>query len=334
MISSVNAERRPSPRSVSSAVGFRVVWLLPRQGKISHLLQDLTRGYVVVDGSTEQMSPLNNELHLPCGNETTVSPHILRLKNDDLRRIGPSLDPDRGIALCYKDSKTPVFLVAPRNRSRTGLNFHHRKFHQEITKAARELFKVDPFVGREEGRLVLFDGKKFADGNEDSYVCMGPEVPRRVGSRVYSKHAELAPREHDIFQNVAARTERVVHQYIPSNCLCAIDSAQPKFRAIGNKSKECELFASFNVSSGSFHSMHLDPDDDYSYSTIVLFDPVYQEYNDNTIIRYVCFPRLGLAMALRVGDVMVFNSRENYCLSSLAVDRQVFTFEGYIKTAQ
>ena len=34
------------------------------------------------------------------------------------------------------------------------------------------------------------------------------------------------------------------------------------------------------------------------------------------MIAYFCFPRLGLAVPMRPGDVLVFNSREPHCLSS------------------
>jgi len=91
------------------------------------------------------------------------------------------------------------------------------------------------------------------------------------------------------------------------------------------------MYAGFNVSSGTFHNVHLDKD--FGYSTVVLFDPVHETQDDDTIVRYFCFPRLGVAIGLRVGDVIIFNAREYHCSSSMSVDRQVFAFAGYVKTA-
>ena len=66
---------------------------------------------------------------------------------------------------------------------------------------------------------------------------------------------------------------------------------------------------------------------------MALFDPDFEGQEDDAIVRYFCFPRLGVAIGLRVGDVIIFNSREYHCSSSMAVDRQVFSFGAYVKTA-
>ena len=291
----------------------------------------------MVDGSTEQMSPLPDELRLPCGE--SVSPHILRLRNNDLRLIDPSPDPTKGVALFYQGSKTPVFLVAPKNESFGRHNFRCPTLHKAVRKAARKMFEVDRFGGRGKERLVLFDKTKCSNGSvKDGYACLGPKVQRGgTGVSSYSYHADHAPREYNTLHNLAARLEHTTLKYIPSNDLHDIGHAHkalkwPRFRAVGDKSKECQMYAGFNVSSGSYHNMHLD-DDFVGYTTIVLFDPVYQKDDDNTVVKYFCFPRLGIAMGLRVGDVMIFNSREYHCSSSASVERQIFSFGGYVKTA-
>ena len=43
--------------------------------------------------------------------------------------------------------------------------------------------------------------------------------------------------------------------------------------------------------------------------------------------------RLGLCVALRVGDILLFNPSEYHCVSPLSVDRQIFSYVAYVKTA-
>ncbi|EJK44664.1 hypothetical protein THAOC_36781 [Thalassiosira oceanica] len=212
---------------------------------------------------------------LPGGKMKFVTPRILRLDNNDLQLIAPSPDPDKGTALYYQDSSnTPVFIVAPRNVSRERLKIHSQKKHKQIRKAARNLFEQDRFVPRGSGRLVFFDGCKCSNGDvKDGYVCLGPKV-RRGGPGVseYCTLSRRAPREHDVFQNLAARMEHITRQYIPSNDLRVIEHAHnvaqwPRFKAIRDKSKECKMYAGFNLSSGSYHNAHLD--DDFGYTTVV-----------------------------------------------------------------
>ena len=306
------------------------------RSNISHRLhsQGLKDGNVVVDGSSEHMTPLPELLSLP-GQQGTVSPRILRLQNDDLLRIKPSPDPKKGTALYYDDdSPIPVFVVVPKDVARERLQVHKPSFHKKLRIACCKLFGSERFVPRGNGRWVIFDNKE--GPVDDGYLCAGPKVRRSApGVSTYSKHATSLPFEHDLCQTLAARMEHLTREFIPTDDLHTIEHAQnvaqwPRFRAIRDKSKQCKLYAGFNLSSGTYHNAHLD--DDFGYTTALLFDPVNEGQDDDTIVRYFCFPRLGVAIGLRVGDVIIFNAREWHCSSSMSVERQILSFGGYVKT--
>ena len=329
----MNVKTRLSLRNVSFAYDCFFT------SKISHQphCPVLTDGNVVVDGSSKHMTHLPESLSLP-GKQGTVSPRILRLLNDDLRRIEPSPNPYEGTALYYDDSPIPVFIVVPRNVARNRLKLHERNFHKKLSHASRKLCRLESFSPRGKGRWVIFDKNKCPNSPVDNgYVCLGPKVLRGApGVSTYSNHAKVAPIEHDLCQTLAARMEHLTREFIPSDDLHTVEHAHnvarwPRFKAVRDKSKECKMYAGFNVSSGSYHNVHLD--DDFGYSTVVLFDPDNEGQEEEAIVRYFCFPRLGVAIGLRVGDVIIFNAREWHCSSSMAVDRQIFSFGGYIKTA-
>ena len=55
---------------------------------------------------------------------------------------------------------------------------------------------------------------------------------------------------------------------------------------------------------------------------------------DDKITCYFCFPRIGMAVALRPGDYLLFNVREPYCLSSRCCeDDQIYSISCYLTTS-
>jgi hypothetical protein len=65
-------------------------------------------------------------------------------------------------------------------------------------------------------------------------------------------------------------------------------------------------------------NLHLEchTDDDSSYSIITVHLANHQYILNDRVLCYVCFPRLGVAVALRPGDIFIFNAHEPHCISS------------------
>ena len=63
----------------------------------------------------------------------------------------------------------------------------------------------------------------------------------------------------------------------------------------------------------------------------VHMDQCYQD--DDPIVCYFCFPRIGCAVALGPGDIFMFNPQEPHCISSHCnSDDQVYCISCYLKT--
>ena len=61
------------------------------------------------------------------------------------------------------------------------------------------------------------------------------------------------------------------------------------------------------------------------YSNLAATDPV---------ICYFAFPRLGMAVALRPGDYLLFNPQEYHCISSRCeIEKEIYSISSYLKTA-
>ena len=52
------------------------------------------------------------------------------------------------------------------------------------------------------------------------------------------------------------------------------------------------------------------------------------------VICYFAFPRLGMAVALRPGDFLLFNPQEHHCISSRCQnENEIYSMSSYLKTA-
>ena len=56
--------------------------------------------------------------------------------------------------------------------------------------------------------------------------------------------------------------------------------------------------------------------------------------DDDSVVVYFCFPRLGLVVPLCLGDALIFNPREEHALLSRCDNEtEVYTILFYLKTA-
>ena len=89
-----------------------------------------------------------------------------------------------------------------------------------------------------------------------------------------------------------------------------------------------------------FLNVHVDEDFFYSLTTIVsqhgLHEDVDRYRMDAEISNYFAFPEEGISVALRPGDMLIFNPLYRHCLSSRTSgfeEKDVFCLSLYLKTA-
>jgi hypothetical protein len=97
-----------------------------------------------------------------------------------------------------------------------------------------------------------------------------------------------------------------------------------------NRSLISETIGSAALTVNGYLNAHTDEDFTSSYLSVHCKDDVY----DNKVVVYFVFPRLGVAVPIRHGDVLLFNPKEPHCISSRCNPRKDATIISfYTKSA-
>ena len=92
-----------------------------------------------------------------------------------------------------------------------------------------------------------------------------------------------------------------------------------------------EAMTSLNGTGNGFLPTHTDYD--YDASAVTVLKEGHTCALDDEVVAYFCFPRLGQAVPMCPGDVLVFNSQEPHCLSSRTnKDDVIYGLSIYIKS--
>lgn len=170
------------------------------------------------------------------------------------------------------------------------------------------------------------------------YTTFGVKVPQ--GRRGFTSDKLSAAgangryeRARQILKRFSRRVNEIASYYVDPELLRAIGFAHDR-GFIPSPSGFGDLSAAL-ASSCNYHApAHTDPDFMFSIHQI-LCDGV-ETTLDCQVVQFFCFPSLGLAVALRPGDVLLFNPHIFHCLSAKMkayrhVNCHVTTF--YLKTA-
>ena len=185
---------------------------------------------------------------------------------------------------------------------------------------------------RGKGRRIFSDNK---------YVCLGVQ-PNRASHGVSDAtyHRDRMPSHAwDCILEMLKKIENALTSFVQTDVIRHLNHAQqllhfktmpPYYNSGGGQSSK--IFGGIAFGMNIHLSCHTDQD--YTYS-IVSVHVGSRQYNfDDRIVAYFCFPRLGIAVALRPGDLLVFNPSEPHAVSSRCdVDDQVYCLSAYLKTA-
>ena len=103
--------------------------------------------------------------------------------------------------------------------------------------------------------------------------------------------------------------------------------------SLAKEGKYSSLFSSLAAAVNCFLNVHIDQDAGWSINTII--SGKKDDYGlDAAIKNYWCFPELGIAVAMRAGDIILFNPLVYHCISTRC-DESVDVVDAtlYLKTA-
>jgi hypothetical protein len=133
----------------------------------------------------------------------------------------------------------------------------------------------------------------------------------------------------------------VADGYLPSEDLRGIQIAKCllKWQEMGGGGQR-SVWASFSDALNTFLSSHTDDDFFYSILTLASAYALRKDIDryklDADVSNYFVFAEQGIAVAMRPGDMLIFNPKYQHCLSSRASayeNQDVFSLSLYLKTA-
>ena len=107
---------------------------------------------------------------------------------------------------------------------------------------------------------------------------------------------------------------------MPASLLKAIEQAKKALNTTGISTKDgsakARIYDSTAGTTNGYLHIHTDEDAWYSIITILPCDEIKEYTIDSPVVAYFVMPRYDISLAMRVGDVIIFNAKEWHALSS------------------
>jgi len=190
----------------------------------------------------------------------------------------------------------------------------------KVFELLSQIEKQVPKTKRGKGKLLLFEGAS------DKYWIVGKKVPQ--GQRGLSEASIPDTVVGDALVKLIRRFEDLMAMHLDTDTLLAYKEAQSllDFETITNEDGTKSLvFPSIAGGVNVFLTAHTDDDSFLSVATVQAKPQNGTKYEaDDDICCYFTFPEYDFAIAMRPGDVLVFNPKTYHCVSSRCQDSQDF----------
>ena len=159
-------------------------------------------------------------------------------------------------------------------------------------------------------------------GVEVEYGCAGVQSKlNAVGVRSFTTSADEIGQAHwNVIHDYIVNVEKVMRSIVDTRYLRFIQSAinlldYKTFPRFGEESNHF-IYSIGSLAVGVNVCLESHTDCDFALSVVCIhkFGPAYQP--DDEVVAYFCFPKLGIAVPLRPGDVLFFNPNEPHCIST------------------
>lgn len=229
------------------------------------------------------------------------------------------------------DNEDVVFILVPRNdsiREMTRVNETLRALH--AVDAAKTHAEI-----RGKTRIPVAE-------NHGKYTTVGLKPDRGHTGIIESWPNKLNNVDKRKIVNLMTRCEEVAKGYLRSDDLRGIERAKllGNWRNITKGASQPDIWGSLAIALNYYLNSHTDEDFFYSLLTITSAYGLQEDidrYSLNAdVCNYFTFAEQGIAVALRPGDMLLFNPVYQHCLSSrtsLYENKDVFSLSLYLKTA-
>jgi hypothetical protein len=229
------------------------------------------------------------------------------------------------------DSGDTVFVLIPREKAIAKIS--------HVNKMLQLLRALNNAKGFTEQR-----GKKrisVPEGRNSNYSTAGLKANRGGAGILDSWPEKLSKNDKKQIIKFMNACQDVADGFIPSEHLRGIQIAKCilQWQQMEGCGKRC-VWASFSDALNTFISAHMDDDFYYSLLTLASAHALRQKIDryelSADVSNYFVFPEQGIAVAMRPGDMLIFNPKYHHCISSRAYEyanKDVFSLSLYLKTA-
>ena len=257
--------------------------------------------------------------------------HCLRISNGDLW-VADTINASIGLRLLLPGgTSTPVFIRLPR---RASLDIMDNG--RNICRAMR----VTASTQRQSLSRGTLNRVFTEDGNK--YCCVGAQpgrAQRGVQSGLYRLKNGLPSKEWDTIQKIVKRAEHGFDKFMNTEIIRHISYAKKRvnFRTMepspsSSNKKSTRYYNGIGFGINVFLRCHVDKDFTMSIVQAHIDDHDYKI--EDHVLCYFAFPRIGIAVALRPGDFLMFNPQEPHCISSRCrEENEIFCISYYLKSA-
>ena len=255
----------------------------------------------------------------------------IRVSDGDLYIVDTKIS-NKGLVFRY-DNGGSAFTRVPRQAAleMTGMN--------KLSTVTSHCHALD--LAEKAQRGSLFRSKNKVIYSTNKHVCPGAQACRaEPGVRDNTYHKKTMPEPDWInLVKTLCNVEKVVSSFVPTEDLRRVNMAKTvlDYKTMtatkgGNIVLESHIFNAIGYTKNVHVSCHTDVD--FTQSVITCYKKGHVcECNDN-VVAYFCFPRIGMAVALRPGDILVFNPREYHSVSSrCTLDYDIYFTSMYLKSA-
>jgi hypothetical protein len=171
-------------------------------------------------------------------------------------------------------------------------------------------------VVRGKERIVAFQ-----EGSNRKYLTPGIFPLRAAPGTSVRALFDLDVHRHDALFRYVRKCEKLAMNSMSLQMTRGFNVAKqlfpfPTFPGRGNHDSACHAFSSIATALNVCLNSHTDDDSFYGVVTNLDADPLKSPLLDDDVALYFTFPTLGLAIALRPGDILVFNPAVHHSVSS------------------
>ena len=314
-----------------------------RRANQKHKKQLLALSPISLDGATPmgrdetmntKFSFFNGGVEIPFNEETEIVYSV----EEKLKVINNPQCDNKSLGLIYQrhDSLSADIILCPRNDIISkGLNNSNK-----LCDAFDVVMDLSPAITPRGSRTQ----KVRSDEPLLRYYCIGTHVNQGGKGGITPFSAALESTDditRRIVQKFVASIEHLYCAYVSHKEINIVTQAvklvdAPTLTMPPSKSnpnpKKAQIYGAMAVGTNAILATHTDKD--FAYSAVSVQCRSECHRNEERVLVYFAFPALGIAIPLKVGDVLFFNPNEPHCITSRIMETDhIYCVSLYLKSA-